>query len=334
MLKLNHKRKFLNILTAFLAIAGVKTPAHAELFPDSFSSWLQTTPRTQSAQTLTPFAYPHEAELFCSLDNCIFGLTHELVVGGDVVGMIAAPMRRVFDANWVSGSSLYIIDAFGGFQILRDVQGNNMNAQIGFRKIYLNGNSNQISTQGITTAVNYSTTVSESYEQGVQFSGYFTIGNAYLSSTNTLDVNDPGHDALNTDASYFYRVSQTYPTFRVSFPAQLEIVNWDSDHTGLKMPLRLYGLIEPFYIQNNLNFAGSNLSLQEREQNFGARLASTVTYESSERQKSFRYALKAGLGMDIASSQFTVVSSGTTNLGLPNRLPVALYAQLAGSFQF
>lgn len=335
MIKVTHKKRILNILCTFIFIGGVKINANADVFPGSLTPWLNTAPKSLSQQTLAASTYPHEAELFCSIEDCVFGLTHDLVVGGDALGMIAAPARRAFDPNWISGANLYIIDVFGGFQILRNVNKNSMNAQIGYRRIYLSDGDNQIYTQGITTAVNYSFIVTPEYEQGLQFSGYFILGStASLNNTAALDVNSSGHGQLNTDASYFYRISQTYPTFRVSFPGDVELANWSSEQTNLNMPLRIYAHIEPFYIQNNLNFSGSNLSLQKMEQNFGTRLAGVTTYESIERDRSSRYALKGALGMDIASSQFTTISSGTTDLSLPNRPLVVPYIEIAGSFQF
>lgn len=334
MIKISHKTRILKILCLFNLLTGSIHTASAEDFPGSLTPWINSSSRTLSEQTLSPATYPHEAELFCNLENCIMGLTHELVIGGDAVGMIAAPMRRGFDRDWVAGSTVYLIDVFGGFQVLRDVSKNNMNAQIGFRRIYLSNGGNEMYTQGITTAINYSTAVTAFYEQGLRFSGYFNLSNAFLNNTQALNVNANDHEQLNIDSSYFYRLTQPYPTFRVSFPADVELANWNPEQTNLSMPLRVYAHLEPFYIQNNLNFSDNNLSLQEKEQNFGNRVAGIVTYESTERSRSYRYALKGAIGLETSSSQFTIISTGNANLSLPNRLNVVPYLDLAASLQF
>lgn len=334
MIKIPHKQKILNVLLSIILMPEAQSIAHASVFDGSENPLINAAPKTLNLQRLSSSAYPNEAELFCSTEQCVFGLTRNLVVGGDAVGMIAAPLRPAFDPNWVSGGSTYLIDAFGGFQILKDVNGSNMNAQIGYRKLYFSDGFNQIYTQGLTAKISYSLNATPIYSQGFQFSGYFVFGNAFLNNTAALDVNSSGHPQLNTTASYFYRLSQNYPTYRLSLPADVEVVNWASSQTGLPMPLRIYAHLEPFYIQNNLNFTGNNLSLQQQEQNFGMRLAGIASYESSNDDRAYHYGLKAAAGMDIASSQFTTISAGNTNLSLPNRPLVAPYIEIAAIFQF
>ena len=330
----------LNVFTNTIAFATTADgrPTYdpsANEFPGSVSPLIHATPKTLAAQKLAPSSYPGEAELYCGTDQCVFGLSRGLVVGGSLAGMMYAPFRQYFDSNWVSGS-LSVADVYGGFQILSDVDSKNyMNAQIGYRRISFDDGTNKIVTQGVTVGVNYSQLVTPIYSQGLEFSGYLAFGNASLNNSSALDVNSTNHGQLNNTASYFYRISQSYPTYRVALPAELELINWSSTQTGLAMPIHGYLQVAPFYIQNNLNFSANNISLQKTEQNFGARFAGIASYESNAgKTKSGRYALKSGLGLDISTSNFTTTSSGNAALDLPKRSFIAPYIELAGSWQF
>jgi hypothetical protein len=305
-------------------------------FTGSVSPLVHATPKSLATQKLNNSAYPDEAELFCGTERCVFGLSRGLVVGGDIFGMLSAPLRQYSDRNWVSGGSLYLVDVFAGFQILRDdISKNYMNAQIGYRKINFNDGTNRIASQGITTAVNYSQLITPFYLQSIEFSSFFVVGNSDFNNASTLNVNSPGHAKLNDSASYFYRTSQSYPTYRVALPADLEVISWNTHQTGLEMPIHGYLQIAPFYIQNNLEFNENNLSLQKTEQNFGVRFAAISSYESTAaKAKTGRYALKGQLGLDFSTSNFSTTSSGNADLDLPKRSFVAPYIQLAGSWQF
>lgn len=304
-------------------------------FPGSVSPLIHAAPKTLAAQRLTPSSYPSEAELYCGTDQCIFGLTRGLVIGGSLAGMMYAPLRQYLDPNWVSGS-LSIADIYGGFQILNNVDSKNfMNAQIGYRRLSFDDGTNKIVTQGITVGVHYSQLVTPIYSQGLEFSGYLTFGNASLNNSSALNSNSPDHGKLNNSASYFYRISQSYPTYRVILPADLELINWSTTQTGLAMPIHGYLQIAPFYIQNNLRFNANNISLQVTEQNFGARFAGIASYESNAAKgKSGRYALKGAMGLDISTSNFAKTSSGNAALDLPKRSFIAPYIEFAGSWQF
>ncbi len=302
----------------------------------SVSPWLKAPLESLDAQKLTRSSFPEEAELFCGTRSCVLGLTRGLVVGGDVAGIVYAPMRQFLDPYWVSGSSLYIVDVFGGVQILRDENTKSfMNAQIGYRRLNFDDGSNIIATQGVTTQVNYSQSITTLYSQGLEFSAYFVLGNAELNNVLALNTNSANHQKLNNSAGYFYRLSQSYPTYQVSLPADLEIMNWGMAQTDLPMPIHAYLEVRPFYIQNNLNFSGNTVSLQKQEQNFGVRFAALTSYESSaEKSVAGRYALKTALGMDISTSNFSTISLGNTDLDLPKRSLVSPYVEVAGSFQF
>ncbi len=318
--------------------AGDERPVYQEdKNPQSIlRSWLSSEPRSLALQRLEASTYPKEAELYCSTTQCTLGLSRDLVVGGDVFGMAYAPLRSFFDPNWVSGGGFYLIDVFGGFQILRGVEGKKfMNAQLGYRRLNFSDGMNEIATQGITTKVSFSQIITPIYTQNLEFSAYFTMGNAQLNNGNALRFNSPDYSRLNSAAGYFYRVSQKYPTFFVSLPADLEIANWSSEKTGLNTPIRQYLRVEPMYIQNSLSFTESNRSVQKREQNFGIRLGTLVSYESTFQDvEPGRFTLKGGLGMDILTSDMTTITTGDSDLSVPRRPSVSPYLELAGSWQF
>ena len=304
-------------------------------FDSSVSPFIHSFPKTLSAQKLSSSAYPEEAEIYCGTDNCIFGLTRGFVVGSDVFGMIYAPIRPYTDKNWVSGN-LYIIDAFGGYQILRDEKSRiNMNTQIGYRKIGFNDGVNELSTQGVTIGVHYSQRITSLYMQSITFDGFLKFRSTSINDAKSLVTTSPNHQQLNNSASYFYRISENYPTYRLAFPADLEVANWSTKETGLHSPIHGYLELSPFYIQNELIFSENNIALQKIESNFGLTMAAVVSYESTaEKSKSGRYALKGLAGIDISSGNFTTTSSGHADLSLPTRPIVAPNIVLAGTWQF
>ncbi|MES2615365.1 MAG: hypothetical protein V4591_08120 [Bdellovibrionota bacterium] len=323
------------LLSSWAFAAQIKDKPKSSEFPGSVSPFINATPKSLAAQKLSESSYPDEAELYCGTHQCMFGLTRGLIVGGDVEGMLFAPLRRFTDPHWVSGT-LTIADVYGGFQILRDVNAKNyMNAQIGYRRISFDDGTNAIVTQGFTTEVHYSQLITPIYLQSLEFAGYFTLGYASLNNISALNVHSQGHGKLNDTASYFYRITQSYPTYRFALPAYVELANWDTKQTGLVMPIHGYLEINPFYIQNNLSFSGNGVSLQKTEQNFGIRFAGIASYESNaEKAKSGRYALKSVVGMDFSTSNSITTSYGNANIDLPKRPFVAPYLELAGSWQF
>jgi hypothetical protein len=249
--------------------------------------------------------------------------------------MLYAPIRQNFDPTWVSGS-LYVIDVFGGFQILHTEDNNAfMNAALGYRRIALSDSDADLVSQGITAQVNYTQRIAPRYTQGVRFDGFFVVDGTSLDNTSALVPNSPQHNNLNDDANYFYHVTEDYPNLRVGFPATVELFNWGSAQTSIEMPLRVYGYVEPFFIQNSINITGDNISYKETEQNFGARFAGIIAYESKAAVRSAgRYSLKGSLGLDIASHSTQVESAGGAELSLRERSVVAPYVQLGGSWQF
>jgi hypothetical protein len=302
-------------------------------YSEGVSPFLNTQARSLSAQRLSPSSYPDEAEIFCGYEQCVFGLTRGLVLGGDVFGMAYSPLRQYFDPNWIGGN-IYVIDAFGGFQILRDVENKiYMNAQIGYRRINYDYNGINLNSQGITTKVNYSQVITPIYTQGISFSGFFA-GNATTNDQIDISKDAQNHGNFSNYASYFYRVSQKYPTYQVSLPANIEFANWSAQQTGLNAPIRTYAHLEPFYIQNNLNFNYNNVSLQKTEQNFGIRIAATGSYESSEGTKAGRFSLLSSIGLDFATSTISTTQSGKADVDIPARRWLSPYINLAGSWQF
>ncbi|APJ02874.1 hypothetical protein [Silvanigrella aquatica] len=309
----------------------VYTPAQD--YSEGISPFMNTAGKSLSAQRLSPSAFPEEAEIFCNYDNCILGLTKGLVIGGDVFGMAYAPLRQYMDPNWNSGT-LYVLDVFGGFQILRDLEQKIfMNAQIGYRRINFNNNGITISNQGFTTSVNYSQSITPIYSQGISFSGYFA-GNSNTNDQIDIANGTPNHGTFSDNTSYFYRISQKYPTYQFSLPADLELANWSSQQTGLAAPIRAYAHLEPFYVQNNISFNYNNVSLQKTEQNFGIRIAANGSYESSSGTSSGRFALLGSLGLDFSTSSVSTTQSGNADASVPQRRWLVPYVNVGGSWQF
>ena len=296
---------------------------------------IRAAPKSLAEQKLDNSSYPEEAEIFCGTENCLFGLSRGIVIGGRAFDMLYAPMRKNIDPRAVSG--LYnIVDVFGGFQVLRDPKGVAfMNAQIGYRHLYFSDGENTLSSQGLTVDVNYTQKITPIYVQGVEFSSYLISSNTYLNHIESLNNNSVGHDKLNNSTTYFYQLSQSYPTLKISFPATLELINWGTRETGLPMPIHTYFQVSPFYIQNNIRFSANNVTFSQTEQNFGTRIAALGSYESTEQiEKSGRYAFKTALGLDLASSEKTKTTAGNTDLNLPRRPVIQPYIELGASWQF
>ncbi|MGY3803534.1 hypothetical protein ACWNT8_05710 [Pigmentibacter ruber] len=320
-------------LVAFAQNDGRPVYQQTPDYSDGISPFVNTRPRSLSAMRLSPSSFPDEAEIFCSYEQCVLGLTRGIVLGGDAFGMAYAPFRQYWDPNW-KGGSFYLIDAFGGFQILRDVDNKiYMNAQIGYRRLNYDNNGTSITSQGITAKVNYSQTITSLYSQGISFSAFFS-GNATTNNQNSISKDSNSHGTFNDNASYFYRQSQKYPTYQVSLPADIELVNWSNQQTGLSAPIRLYAHLEPFYFQNNLGFNYNNVSLQKTEQNFGIRIAATGGFESAEGSKSGRFSLLTSLGLDVSTSTVNTTQSGNSDADIPQRQWIAPYINLGGSWQF
>ncbi len=294
---------------------------------------LQTAPRSLAQQRLISSAFPDEAEIFCGYQQCLFGLTRGLVIGSDLFGMAGSLFRQYFDSDW-NGGQFSLIDIFGGFQILKDVdRKTDMNAQIGYRRLAYKSAGNFITTQGITASLNYSQQITPIYLQSISFFAYFS-GNASTNNAIALSQASPLNKDFSYTARYFYRSSQKYPTYWVSFPADIEVANWSQKQTNLNSPVHLYAHLEPFYAQNNLNFIYNNISLQKTEQNFGLRFGAKGSYESTQKTQTGRFALLGGLGLDFTTSSFFTVQSGNANLNLPNRHWLAPYVDFGGSWQF
>ena len=323
-------------LFAFSATSNDSTSGGSSTeFPGSVSPYIRSAPKSLSDQNLLASAYPDEAQLVCGTEECIFGLTRGLVVGGDLFGMLISPMHKFYNPNWNSGTTT-LIDVFGGFQILNNVYSKSyMNAQIGYRHIQLNDGGNGIKSQGLTTRVNYSQKITSIYTQGLEFSAYLNLGNVSLDHPDKLSKNSPDHHSFSDAADYFYNNSQSYPTYKVFMPAYLELINWSPKQTTLPMPIHGYVEFAPFYIQNNFNYSSNNNSIHSTEQDFGARIAAVASYESSaEKAKSGRYALKSSLGFDLSSNSMNTTNSSSVSLDLPKRSFIAPYFELTGSWQF
>lgn len=339
-----NKFKFAKYFSYSLLLGTFKITVHAEEnerpvyqpetdYSDGISPFINAKPRSLPSMRLAHSAFPEEAEFFCSYEHCILGLTRGIVLGGDVFGMSYAPLRQYMDPNW-KGGSFYLIDAFGGFQIFRDLENKIfMNAQIGYRRINYENRDTRISSQGITTKVHYSHGITSLYTQGVSFSAFFS-GNASTNNQTAISKNSTEHSSFSDTASYFYRLSQKYPTYHVSFPANLEIANWSSQQTDLSAPIRLYALLEPFYLQNSLKFNYNDVSLEKTEQNFGIRIAATGGFESSDSLKSGRFSLLTSIGIEVATSNTTTVQSGNSDVEIPQRKWISPYFNLGGSWQF
>lgn len=327
-LKINNYLK-LSLFINIFHMAG-----YADDFSNGVFPFLNSEPRSLSAQKLTLSSYPEEAELFCSFEQCALGLTKGLIVGGDAAGMLYAPFRQYFDSNW-DGGSLYIIDVFGGFQIVRDtINQIYMNAQIGYRRIhYKNDNNITVNNQGITAKVNYSQLITPIYLQGLQFSAYFS-GNSSTNNQQAISQDSQNHENFSNATNYFYRISQKYPTYQFSLPADIEIANWNKTQTELNSPVRVYAHLEPFYIQNNLNFNYNNIALQKTEQNYGIRVAATGAYESVRGNDFGRFAVITSLGLDFSTSTVSTTQSGNSDVSIPQRQWIAPYVNLGGSWQF
>lgn len=333
--------KYVSIISFLGSLSGASfaqndgRPVYKESpdYSEGISPFINARPRSLSAMRLTPSSFPDEAEIFCSYEQCILGLTRGIVIGGDAFGMAYAPFRQYWDPNW-KGGSFYIVDAFGGFQIFRDVENKIfMNAQIGYRRINYDNNGINITSQGITTRVNYSQVITPLFTQGISFSAFFS-GNASTNNQNAISKDSASHATFSDNASYFYRQSQKYPTYQVSLPADIELANWSSQQTDLNSPIRLYAHLEPFYFQNNLSFNYNNVSLQKTEQNFGIRIAANGAFESAEGSKSGRFSLLTSLGLDIATSNVSTTQSGNSDVDIPQRQWIAPYINIGGSWQF
>jgi hypothetical protein len=213
----------------------------------------------------------------------------------------------------------------------------NANGALGYRAFsYEDSNSNKFSSMGVTWRLNYAQDIMPDYTQGLVFSGVLAAKHT-ASDANRIFRNDlekTGARAREALAS-FYEYSHKYPQLWLSFPANLEVINWKASHIDLPSDIRGYAHLEPFFAQNEFRFSNETFSWVER--NFGLRTAATAAYESRPDRVFGRFSATASLGIELATSSHEIeapVAEPDVTYHLPEREPVSLYGDLGVTWQF
>ncbi len=293
---------------------------------------LSVPPSSLMQQRLHEAAFPQESEFRCMLaSSCEFGLTRGFTIGSDLGSMLGTPILGPF----VTPGQWLVVDGFVGFQFLRAIDENVFfNAGVGYRLIrYKDSDDREASTSGMTFRVAYAQRMMNAYSQGVVANGFYSVNS----------VSNVGED-FRFQASpekrfvdRFYKFSQSFPRFRLGFPADLEFINWKNSHIDLPGHLRGYGRVEPFFIQNEFkaSFPAINeYSLTER--NVGLRLAYLMSYVSPQ-ERFGRIGLLGAIGIDVQASDEDVSYDSRApdyKITLPKRKTFSPYWELGGSFQF
>ncbi len=289
--------------------------------------------KTLTAMRMHSATNPEEAALRCSImDSCILGLTRGFAIGGDVSGMLSALVVQ----PQVQAGAWLLTDAFVSYQFFDSVEKVfNANGSIGYRTFrYEDSNGNVQKSGGISLRFNYAQDISPEYTQGLIFSGTISSWNS-VDPEERIYSNEASSPNARRALRNFYRYSQRYPTFWLSFPADVEVINWKASHIDLPNHLRGYGHLEPSFVQNQ--FRLSNDAFLWVERNLGLRTAATLAYESRPDRVSGRFAVQSTFGLEFSTSSHTVDAPRTAKdvlFDLPARPPVAPYLDIEASWQF
>jgi hypothetical protein len=296
--------------------------------------------RSVSAKTLTtmrmhPATNPDEAALRCHfMEPCVMGLTRGFGVGGDFLGMLSS---LVYQPQARAGAWL-LVDAFVNYQFVDAVEKIfHANGSIGYRSLsYEDSNENTFRTGGLSWRFNYAQDITSEYTQGLTFSGLLSSWHSVkpqsrFLQTSTLDSHSENSRRAMRD---FYEYSHAYPTLWLSFPADLEVINWKASYIDLPSDLRGYAHVEPFFAQNEFKLPNEAFSWVER--NFGLRTAATLAYESRPDRVAGRYTLQASAGLEFATSSpdEQAPTAADVSFDLPEREPVSPYLDLGLTWQF
>lgn len=337
------KRNLLCYVFVLLATSGFSnaiaqppptTPASVSSSPVTSEFDLETfsvEPKSLLQQRLHSASFPGEAEVRCGIvEPCELGLARNFVVGSDIFGMLTtpviSPMR--FPGGWL------FYDAFVGYQFLRQKdEPFYANGSLGYRGFsYEDSSHNRVNVNGLTFRVTFAQEILSFYSQGVEFSGF--MGASKFNQESILYTNAAEVVNAQVAVQRFYRLSKEYPRIRLTFPADLELINWKASYIDLPSDLHGYLRVAPFYVQNDLAFTRG---YDWTEKNFGVRLAAMGSYESESVDAAERYAFTAALGADLSTSTFAFDKGDKADnfkFNLPARSTVEPYIELMGSYQF
>ncbi len=278
---------------------------------------------------------PDEAALRCHvMEPCIMGLTRGFGVGGDLLGMMSA---LVYQPQARAGAWL-LADAFVNYQFVDAVEKIfHANGAVGYRSFsYEDSNGNTFKTGGVSWRFNYAQDITREYTQGLIFSGLLSSWHSvkpqsHFLQTHTLDSSvENSHRAMRD----FYEYSRNYPALWLSFPADVEVINWKASYIDLPSDLRGYGHVEPFFVQNEFKLPNEAFVWVER--NLGLRTAAILAYESRPDRVAGRYTLQATAGLEFATSthDFEAPAAPAVSFDLPEREPVSPYLDIGMTWQF
>lgn len=289
-------------------------------------------PMSLMEQRLHEASFPAEAEFRCLLaSSCELGLTRGFAIGGDLGAMVGTP---VFGPILEPGRWL-VFDGFAGFQFLRAVDEDvYFNAGLGYRSLeHKDSDERTAEAAGMTFRVAYGQRVLDFYSQGVVLNGFYAMNKVSGVTDNFERQNSGDREFIEK----FYRFTQSYPRFRLAFPADVEFLNWKNTHVDLPNHLRAYGRFEPFFVQNEFRESIEDFGQYEFiERNYGLRLSYLMSYVSSQ-ERFGRLGFLGGVGVDFQAVEDTVSYPNRVDdykILLPTRRTFGFYWELGGSFQF
>lgn len=338
------KTTFLNLfLSGFLSFVALWSVLVADELcaqnlpqnPNSVSPLHSVTPSTLLESRLHPALLPLEAEVSCSLSSsCMFGLTRGFAIGGDLLQTLGV---TTLGQHFLESGAWTYLDVSGAYQFLRmSVRQSSFNASVGFRSFgFKNSDDAKLSRSGLTLRTAYAESVYPAYTQGMVFDIFSSTLSAEGGVENPFMRNDI--KKAREVVKEFVGFTRTHPSLRLQLPADLEVVNWKASDLDIEAPIRGYFRVNPTYEQADLIIKDVQESKYTWiEKRFALQLMLLGAYISPD-QKSGRYGILGGLGVEMGTSRAKVdskVPADGINPDIPTAPMVRGKLEIQASYQF
>jgi hypothetical protein len=284
---------------------------------------------------LHPAVLPQEAELSCSVaSSCMLGLTRGLAVGGDVFRSFGV---TTLGQHFLESGAWTYVDFGAAYQLLRrSERQSSFNAAIGLRSYsYKNSDDAKLARTGLTLRTAYAEAIYPAYTQGL----VFEIHSAQISTDGGADKPFERNDTkrVRPVIKEFANFSRSHPSLRLLLPADLEIINWKPSDLEIEAPLRGYLRLTPTYEHADLILKDSQeTQFSWVEKRFALQVMALAAYVSPE-EKSGRYGLLGGLGIEVGSSRAKIeskVPADGENPQIPSAPMVRGKVEIQATYQF
>jgi len=303
--------------------------------PNTTSPLHSVSPSSPIEMRLHPAVLPQEAEVLCSTSaSCLLGLSRGFAVGGDLLQTAGV---TTLGQHFLGSGAWTYLDVNVAYQFLRrGERQSSFNAAIGYRNYsYKNSDDAKLSRSGLTLRTAYAESVYPAYTQGMVFEIHSSTLSTEGGADRPFDRNDPKR--VRSVIKEFAAFARTHPSLRLQLPADLEIVNWKASDLELEAPIRGYLRITPTYEQSDLVLRDvEETRYSWIEKRYALQLMLIAAY-AAPTEKSGRYGLLGGLGLEMGSSRPRVESKVPAD-GVSPVIPTAPMVrgklEIQASYQF